>query len=102
MRIPDPLETCTNNLEICTWLIERPHILQLANQMYEARKTSQDIAHVPRYNFDVDDRISVAGSRSSSDFLTNTNSSGNGEEVRIILSFYNSFIIIIIIIIIII
>ncbi len=95
------LEICINDLEICTWLIERPHILQLANQMYEARKTSQDIVHVPRYNFDVDDHISVAGSRSSSDFLTNTNSSDNDEEVRIILSFYNSFIIIIIIIIII-
>jgi len=70
--------------------------------MYEARKTSQDIAHIPHYNFDIDDYISVAGSRSFFDFLTNTNSSGNSEEVRIILSFYNSFIIIIIIIIIII
>ena len=82
--MPDPLETCTNNLEICIWLIEYLHILQLANQMYKARKTSQDITHVPHYNFDVDDHISVAGSRSSSDFLTNTNSSGNSEEVRII------------------
>ena len=97
----DPLETCTNNLEICTWMIEHLHILQLANQIYEARKISQDIAHVPRYNFDIDDHISVAGLRSSSDFLTNTNSSGNSKKVRIILSFYNSFIIIIIIIIII-
>ena len=70
--------------------------------MYKARKTSQDIAHIPHYNFDIDDHISIAGSRSSSDFLTNTNSSDNGKEVRIILSFYNSFIIIIIIIIIII
>ena len=68
--------------------------------MYKARKTSQDIAHIPHYNFDIDDHISIAGSRSSSDFLTNTNSSD--EKVRIILSFYNSFIIIIIIIIIII
>src|SRR6266498_915122 len=99
--MPDPLETCTNNLEICIWLIECPHILQLANQMYEARKTSQNITHVPHYNFDVDDRISATGLRSSSNFLTNTNSSDNSEEVRIILSFYNSFIIIIIIIIII-
>jgi len=99
--MPNPFETCTNNLEICIWLIEHLYILQLANQMYETRKTSQDIAHVPRYNFDVDNRISVADSRSSFDFLTNTNSSGNGKKVRIILSFYNSFIIIIIIIIII-
>ena len=52
--------------------------------MYKVRKTSQDITYVPRYNFDIDDYISVAGSRSSSDFLTNTNSSGNSEEVRII------------------
>jgi len=99
--MPNPFETCTNNLEICIWLIEHLYILQLANQMYETRKTSQDIAHVPRYNFNVDNHISIAGLRSFSDFLTNKNSSDNGEEIRIILSFYNSFIIIIIIIIII-
>ena len=65
------------------------------NQIYEAKKSSLDVAlYISRYNSGgINDHVSVAGSRCSSDFLTNNNSpdgnnpsSGNSEEVRIILS----------------
>lgn len=48
-------------MEICTWLVERPHILRLANQMLDAKKASPDF--VPDiFSSDGTGPLSVRGS----------------------------------------
>jgi len=37
---PAPFTEMSNSLEICHWLVKRPHILELANQMLAANNTS--------------------------------------------------------------
>lgn len=38
--IPEQFQSCTN-LEICNWLVVHPHILRLANQMFEMNKLDE-------------------------------------------------------------
>lgn len=41
--VPVQFEGFTNKLEVCTWLVERPNILQLANKMLDAKRSSLDV-----------------------------------------------------------
>ncbi len=41
--VPVQFESFTNKLEVCTWLVERPCILQLANKMLDAKRSSLDV-----------------------------------------------------------
>ena len=68
-KVPEQLENFTNTLEICTWLVERPHILNLANQMLDAKKSTPSVTPTI---FDISDNVSI---RSSSG-----GSSGDGSE----------------------
>ena len=83
-------------MEICTWLVERPHILRLANQMLDAKKASPDF--VPDiFSSDSIGPLSVRGSaggsagssaresiKFSDGFSDYDSSSGNGnDDVRI-------------------
>ena len=38
--IPEQFQSCTK-LEICNWLVVHPHILRLANQMFEMNKLDE-------------------------------------------------------------
>jgi len=62
-KVPEQLENFTNTLEICTWLVERPHILNLANQMLDAKKSSPNVT--PNI-FDISDNVSIRSSFGSS------------------------------------
>jgi hypothetical protein len=81
-NVPEQLEHFTNALEICTWLIERPYILKLANEMLDAKRLSPNVSDVFN-NSDGHDLISVGSSRNSSEvFLTRP--SNIMKDVRII------------------
>src|SRR3989337_1399779 len=54
-KVPEQLENFTNTLEICTWLVERPHILNLANQMLDAKKSTPSVTPTI---FDISDNVS--------------------------------------------
>src|SRR3990170_349638 len=58
-KVPEQLENFTNTLEICTWLVERPHILNLANQMLDAKKSSPSVTPTI---FDISDNVSIRSS----------------------------------------
>ena len=58
-KVPEQLENFTNTLEICTWLVERPHILNLANQMLDAKKSSPNVT--PNI-FNISDNVSIRSS----------------------------------------
>src|SRR6266540_2296754 len=62
-KVPEQLENFTNTLEICTWLVERPHILHLANQMLDAKKSTPNVTPTI---FDVSDNVSIRSSSVSS------------------------------------
>jgi hypothetical protein len=89
---PEQLENFTNTLEICTWLVERPHILQLANQMLDAKKSSPDVTS---NIFDNSGHISVgcssAGSASISEVISSASTSNAIDDVRISHVIYYSF-----------
>lgn len=87
-KVPEPLDHFTNALEICTWLVERPYILKLANQMLEAKKLSPSPNVSDGFgNSDGFDLVSVGcssgSSRNSSDVFLTRHSSAI-DDVRII------------------
>jgi hypothetical protein len=89
-KVPEPLDHFTNALEICTWLVDRPYILKLANQMLEAKRLSPspspNVSDVYG-NSDGFDLVSVGcssgSSRNSSDVFLTRHSSAI-DDVRII------------------
>src|SRR5688572_29331205 len=58
-KISKQLENFTNTLEICTWFVERPHILNLANQMLDAKKSTPSITPTI---FDISDNVFIRSS----------------------------------------
>jgi hypothetical protein len=40
--LPASFTEMSNILEVCNWLVKRPHILELANQMLTANNTSSN------------------------------------------------------------
>src|SRR6266542_1422221 len=62
-KVPEQLENFTNTLEICIWLVKRPHILHLANQMLDAKKSTLNITPTI---FNVSDNVSIRSSSISS------------------------------------
>ena len=76
---PEPLDTFSNKLEICEWLVSHPDILHLADEMLVAKRASLDGAT----SIIVDHSTSPSeGSRTTSDVTTNVIT-----DVRIISSF---------------
>src|SRR6266540_4122231 len=63
-KVPEQLENFTNTLEICTWLMERPHILHLANQMLDAKKSTPNVTSTI---LDISDNVSIRSSSISSE-----------------------------------
>src|SRR6266498_823352 len=63
-KVSEQLENFTNTLEICIWLVERPHILHLANQMLDAKKSTPNVTSTI---FDISDNISIRSSSISSE-----------------------------------
>jgi len=82
-KVPEQLENFTNTLEICTWLVERPHILNLANQMLDAKKSSPNVTPTI---FDVSDNVSIRSSSIGSGGVSDIadNSYVKIDDVRII------------------
>lgn len=85
--VPVQFEGFTNKLEVCTWLVERPNILQLANKMLDAKMSSLDVTSdgFPESH----NLIPLGGSAGAStsslkNFSDGCNSSNVVEEVRII------------------
>src|SRR6266540_2347078 len=76
-KVPEQLKNFTNTLEIYTWLVERPHILHLANQMLDAKKS---IPNVTPTIFDISDNVSI---RSSSVSLRGVPNIANDFHVKI-------------------
>ena len=70
--VPDQFENFDNTLEICSWLIERPSILQLANKMLDAKSSSPGIIPETFSNFsgNMSTRPSSEGSRTSPDIFS--------------------------------
>jgi len=73
--VPDQFENFENfdnTLEICSWLIERPSILQLANKMLDAKSSSPGIIPETFSNFsgNMSTRPSSEGSRTSPDIFS--------------------------------
>jgi len=82
VSIPEPLESFTNTLEICTWLVEHPYILNLANRMLDAKTLSPVSSNVF-----INNDTSAAGGCFRNDTDTFTRSSSSSivvENVRII------------------
>ena len=76
--VPVQFEGFTNNLEVCTWLVERPYILQLATKMLDAKRSSLDI--IP-----LEGSAGTSTSSSLKNFSSDGCNSGNVvEDVRII------------------
>ena len=89
---PEQLENFTNTLEICTWLVERPHILQLANQMLDAKKSSPDVTSNIFDNFGhISVGCSSAGSASTSEVISSAGTSNVIDDIRISHVIYYSF-----------
>ncbi len=76
-KVPEQLKNFTNMLEICIWLMKRPHILHLANQMLDAKKSTPNVTPTI---FDVSDNISI---RSSSVSLGGIPNIANDFHVKI-------------------
>ena len=82
-KVPEQLENFTNTLEICTWLVERPHILNLANQMLDAKKSTPSVTPTI---FDISDNVSIRSSSIGSGGVSDIadNSYVKIDDVRII------------------
>src|SRR6266498_1825710 len=63
-KVSEQLENFTNTLEICIWLMKRSHILHLANQMLDVKKSTPNITPTI---FDVSNNVSIRSSSVSSE-----------------------------------
>lgn len=96
LTTPQEFENFTNELEICSWLVEKPHILRLANQMMKAKETPPDISCLNNTFINSSEGSSKCPSVISGG-PTNDDLNNEIDDVRIMLYFIIRFVLFIII-----